>query len=66
MTWCGTGAVIIYWEGEDLLLVGPNSDWISYPFDDSIYIVAEIDGARIISNDLHELVQRVPGKYYIM
>ena len=61
--WCGTGAVLIYWEGEDLLLVGPGNDWINYSYDNSISIIPEVDGARIVSNDIHELVQRVPGKY---
>lgn len=43
-------------------MVGPHKDWISYPVDGSVYVIPETDGARIVSNDLHELVQRVPGR----
>lgn len=59
--WCGAGAVMLYWEGQDLLLVGPDKDWITFPCDSSACIIPEVDGVRIVSNDLHELVQRVPG-----
>lgn len=30
--------------------------------DTAVYLVQEIDGVRIIGNDTHELLQRVPGQ----
>jgi len=61
LAWCGTRSVLVYWEGEDLLMVGSDRDWISYLHEGSIFIVSETDGARIISNSFHELIHRVPG-----
>ncbi|XP_067937076.1 vacuolar protein sorting-associated protein 16 homolog [Watersipora subatra] len=60
LSWCGSEAVLLYWEGEDVIVVRPQSDSITFPYDTSVCIIPEIDGARIVSNDLHELVQRVP------
>ncbi|KAI0208263.1 hypothetical protein LSAT2_007080 [Lamellibrachia satsuma] len=49
LVWCGTGAVVGYWENV-LLLAGPKKDWIKYP----------LDGLRIIGQYSHEFLQRVP------
>jgi hypothetical protein len=59
LAWCGTGAVVGYWDGI-LLMVGPNKDWIKYSYDSSIFLIPELDGLRIIGNTSHELLHRVP------
>lgn len=61
LVWCGTDAVVLYWD-HIVLIVGPYGDWIKYSYEDSIYLVSEIDGVRIMSNDKCELLQKVPGK----
>eukprot|EP01116_Phalansterium_solitarium_P018834 TRINITY_DN5113_c0_g4_i1.p2 TRINITY_DN5113_c0_g4~~TRINITY_DN5113_c0_g4_i1.p2 ORF type:complete len:859 (+),score=366.88 TRINITY_DN5113_c0_g4_i1:2904-5480(+) len=65
MEWCGADTILLYWPAAGtgvLLMVGPFNEWIKYTYDDSalIYLVPEVDGARIISNRLCEFVQRVP------
>ncbi|KAI8327280.1 Vps16, C-terminal region-domain-containing protein [Choanephora cucurbitarum] len=59
LVWCGTDSVILYWD-KIVLMVGPFGDWIKYTYDDPIFLASEIDGARIISNDKCELLQKVP------
>ncbi|CAG8500529.1 11622_t:CDS:10 [Diversispora eburnea] len=34
-----------------VLMVGPFGDWIKYSYDDSIYLIPEVDGVRVISSD---------------
>ena len=34
--------------------------------DDDVYLVPEIDGVRIISNEKHEFLQKVPGKLQLL
>ncbi|UYV62515.1 VPS16 [Cordylochernes scorpioides] len=60
--WCGNGAVVGYWQNI-LLLVGPENDWLKYPFvPPLIYLMSygELDGIRIISSLTHELLHCVP------
>ncbi|RCH85013.1 Vacuolar protein sorting-associated protein 16, partial [Rhizopus azygosporus] len=59
LVWCGTDAVVLYWD-HIVLIVGPYGDWIKYSYEDPIYLVSEIDGVRIMSNDKCELLQKVP------
>ena len=59
MSWCGSDSVLMYWD-KLLLMVGPQGDWIKYSYEDAIALLPEIDGARIISGDKCELLQRVP------
>ena len=42
------------------MMVGPFGDWIKYTYEYPIDMAFEIDGARIISNDKCELLQKVP------
>jgi vacuolar protein sorting-associated protein 16 len=44
-----------------LLIIGINGDSNIFTYDSStINLIAEMDGVRVISNDSHELVQKVP------
>ncbi|CAG8549141.1 13771_t:CDS:2, partial [Cetraspora pellucida] len=60
---CGTDSVVLYWD-QLLLMVGPYGDWIRYPYD-SIFLIPEIDGVRIISSDKCEFLQKVPTKHLL-
>ncbi|XP_015764646.1 PREDICTED: vacuolar protein sorting-associated protein 16 homolog [Acropora digitifera] len=62
LVWCAMGAVICYWD-DYIDVVGPTKDTVRYPMDTAVYLVQEIDGVRIIGNDTHELLQRVPGEF---
>lgn len=45
-------------------MVGPFGDWIKYSYDDSIYLIPEVDGVRVISSDKCEFLQKVPSNVY--
>ncbi|XP_066259281.1 vacuolar protein sorting-associated protein 16 homolog isoform X2 [Euwallacea similis] len=61
LVWCGNETVVAYWENDNsILIVGKNGKTQSYTYDSPVYLVAEIDGVRIISNAHHELLQKVP------
>jgi hypothetical protein len=59
LVWCGSGAIVAYWENM-LFMVGPNKDFINFHVFGEACLVADPDGLRIISNDSHEFLQRVP------
>ncbi|KAF6207195.1 hypothetical protein GE061_018435 [Apolygus lucorum] len=59
MMWCGNYAVVINW-GQNLDVFGFDEEYISYPFDDSVFCVQEIDCIRVISNHSTDLIQKVP------
>ncbi|KAF8817755.1 putative vacuolar protein sorting 16, partial [Cardiosporidium cionae] len=67
--WCGDDCVAIYLAIQSpseelkhmLFLGGPKSEWLPYQFSNGIFLVAEIDGLRIISAYKSEILQRVPS-----
>lgn len=58
MKWCGNDAVLLHWE-DTVLMVGPSGDYLKFPYEGIVHIISETDGARIISNEKHELIQKV-------
>ncbi|XP_044761312.1 vacuolar protein sorting-associated protein 16 homolog [Coccinella septempunctata] len=61
LIWCGNEAVVAYWERSNtILVVGIHGQKMTFTYDGSVHIVQEIDGVRIISNNTHELLQKVP------
>ncbi|KAL0479856.1 vacuolar protein-sorting protein VPS16, partial [Acrasis kona] len=68
VAWCGEDSVCLYWEPEQinregtslLLMIGPNGDHQKFAYEGPIFMVTEIDGVRIITNDGCEFLQRVP------
>nr|XP_015927027.1 vacuolar protein sorting-associated protein 16 homolog [Parasteatoda tepidariorum] len=63
LVWCGTGAVVGIWQIElenIMLVIGPDKDYMNDLFYTPIHLVPEIDGVRIISNNTHDLLQKVP------
>ncbi|BFZ22188.1 hypothetical protein BsWGS_25227 [Bradybaena similaris] len=59
LVWCGNGAVVGLWD-KLVLVVGPDKDWIRYNMDCSVHMLQEEDGLRIIGNETHEFLQKVP------
>ncbi|KAK9815234.1 hypothetical protein WJX72_000416 [[Myrmecia] bisecta] len=59
LAWCGTDCVVMCWE-DFMLMVGPYGDFNDYSIDSHAVLVPEIDGVRIVSNETHELLRRVP------
>ncbi|KAK0388462.1 hypothetical protein NLU13_4706 [Sarocladium strictum] len=57
--WCGSDALIA-WEDE-VHIIGPGDASISYLYDSTrVHVISEIDGARLITNDFCEFLERVP------
>ncbi|XP_028391423.1 vacuolar protein sorting-associated protein 16 homolog [Dendronephthya gigantea] len=60
LAWCGNGAVICYWQYQ-YMMIGPDKDVDTRFIEDDVYLVPEIDGIRIVSNEKHEFLQKVPS-----
>ncbi|CAH3134276.1 unnamed protein product [Porites lobata] len=58
LTWCAMGGVICYW---DDYLDHTFLTYFTYQMDSVVHLVQELDGVRIIGNETHELLQRVPA-----
>ena len=73
--WCGNDSVVLAWEDE-VHMIGPKGavlksvveqdcflDLISirYYYDGWVHLLADIDGVRLITNDVCEFLQKVPG-----
>ncbi|WYZ39921.1 hypothetical protein EsH8_IV_000262 [Colletotrichum jinshuiense] len=57
--WCGTDALIA-WEDE-VHIIGPDSATAEFFYDGRVHVVSEHDGARLITNDVCDFLERVPG-----
>ncbi|KAL8803652.1 MAG: hypothetical protein Q9182_003067 [Xanthomendoza sp. 2 TL-2023] len=57
--WCGNDAVLLAWEDE-VHLIGPNGASLKYYFDGWIHLLPDVDGVRLITNDICEFLQKVP------
>jgi len=60
VAWCGEDAVLLVWKNTGIIMVGPYGDWLNYPFDGTVQLVAEPDCCRIITSTSCEMLQRVP------
>ncbi|TFK21145.1 vacuolar protein sorting 16 isoform 1 [Coprinopsis marcescibilis] len=58
--WCGNDAIIVTWPSL-VLLVGPSGDTLQYSYSGSTFAVTEMDGVRISSADVCDLIQKVPS-----
>ncbi|KAK3602689.1 hypothetical protein CHS0354_017895 [Potamilus streckersoni] len=58
LVWCGPGAVVALWD-KQMLVIGPDKDYISFMNDTPVHLVEEEDGIRIIGNFTHEFLHRV-------
>lgn len=75
--WCGSNTVLLSW-GSDVVMVGPYGDvlrlvirildytlltQIRYDYLDAVHLVSEVDGARLLSKEKCEFLQKVPGPF---
>ncbi|KAL8683889.1 MAG: hypothetical protein Q9186_000232 [Xanthomendoza sp. 1 TL-2023] len=57
--WCGNDAVMLAWEDE-VHLIGPNGASLRYYFDGWVHLLPDVDGVRLVTNDICEFLQKVP------
>lgn len=43
------------------MVVGRTAETIMYTYDGPVHLVTEIDGVRVLSNQSHEMIQKVPS-----
>ncbi|KAI5986106.1 vacuolar assembling sorting protein VPS16 [Pisolithus albus] len=58
--WCGNDAILVTWNNL-ALLVGPSGDTLRYLYFGAVFAVTEVDGVRVISRDVCDLIQKVPA-----
>ncbi|KAF2681402.1 vacuolar protein sorting-associated protein 16 [Lentithecium fluviatile CBS 122367] len=59
MQWCGSNAVALAWEDE-VHLIGPRSAATKFYYDAWIHLLPDVDGLRLLTNDVCEYLQKVP------
>ena len=59
LQWCGNNAVALAWEDE-VHLVGPNGAATEYFYNSFVHLLPDVDGLRVLTNDVCEFVQKVP------
>ncbi|KAL8929102.1 MAG: hypothetical protein Q9172_000645 [Xanthocarpia lactea] len=57
--WCGNDAVMLAWEDE-VHLIGPNGASLRYYFDGWVHLLPDVDGVRLVTNDVCEFLRKVP------
>lgn len=60
IAWCGEDAVVLLWKNTGIVMVGPYGDWLNFPYDGTVHLVAEPDCCRIVTSSTCEMLQRVP------
>jgi len=61
MQWCGSNAVALAWEDE-IHLVGPRSAAAKFYYDSWVHLLPDVDGIRLLTNDVCEFIQKVPDE----
>ena len=59
--WCGNNSVALAWEDE-VHMVGPSGAALKYFYDGRVHILPDVDGVRLITNDVCEFLQKVPDE----
>ncbi|KAF9877506.1 hypothetical protein CkaCkLH20_05206 [Colletotrichum karsti] len=57
--WCGSDALIA-WEDE-VHVIGPDNASAEFFYDGRVHVISEHDGARLITNDVCDFLERVPS-----
>ncbi|KAB5570107.1 Vps16, N-terminal region-domain-containing protein [Coniochaeta sp. 2T2.1] len=57
--WCGNDAVVVAWEDE-VHVVGPRAAVAKFYYDNRLHIAPDVDGVRVVSNNLCDFLQKVP------
>jgi len=47
------------WRNTGIVMVGPFGDWLNFPYDSSVHLIAEPDCCRIVTAEGCEILQRV-------
>ncbi|KAH7886829.1 Vps16, C-terminal region-domain-containing protein [Phlebopus sp. FC_14] len=58
--WCGNDAILVSWNNL-VLLVGPSGDTLRYFYFGATFAVTEIDGVRVIGQEVCDFIQKVPA-----
>lgn len=61
MQWCGSNAVALAWEDE-IHLIGPKSAAAKFYYDSWVHLLPDVDGIRLLTNDVCEFIQKVPDE----
>ncbi|KAF1357424.1 vacuolar protein sorting-associated protein 16 [Lizonia empirigonia] len=61
MQWCGSNAVALAWEDE-VHLIGPMSAATKFYYDTWVHLLPDVDGIRLLTNDVCEFIQKVPDE----
>ncbi|KAF2646353.1 vacuolar protein sorting-associated protein 16 [Massarina eburnea CBS 473.64] len=61
MQWCGSNAVALAWEDE-VHLIGPSGAATKFYYDAWIHLLPDVDGLRLLTNDVCEYLQKVPDE----
>lgn len=61
MQWCGSNAVALAWEDE-VHLIGPKSAATKFYYDTWVHLLPDVDGIRLLTNDVCEFIQKVPDE----
>lgn len=61
MQWCGSNAVALAWEDE-IHLIGPRSAATKFYYDSWVHLLPDVDGIRLLTNDVCEYIQKVPDE----
>ena len=61
IAWCGDDAVVLLWRNTGAVIIGPDGDWLDFPYEKTAHLVAEPDCCRIITAESCDVLQRVPA-----
>jgi hypothetical protein len=61
MQWCGSNAVALAWEDE-VHVIGPKSTATKFYYDTWVHLLPDVDGLRLLTNDVCEYIQKVPDE----
>ncbi|CAK7263841.1 Vacuolar protein sorting-associated protein 16 [Sporothrix epigloea] len=59
LQWCGNDAVVVAWEDE-VHIIGPGGSIAKFFYDSRIHVIQDIDGVRVLTNNVCEFLQKVP------
>ncbi|KAF8966570.1 vacuolar assembling/sorting protein VPS16 [Flammula alnicola] len=57
--WCGNDAILVTWNST-VILVGPFGDILHYAYSGTTFAITEMDGVRVMGEDVCDLIQKVP------
>ncbi|KAI9740267.1 MAG: hypothetical protein M1834_004845 [Cirrosporium novae-zelandiae] len=58
--WCGDDAIVLAWEDEIHVVDVASGAAEKYFFDSHVHLIPDIDGVRLLTNDVCEFLQKVP------